>query len=91
MNPSPTPTARRLRPTFSGIGSGVVDRQIETVIHFIDGDQLEVQDTVDEIERAIGDLRTGRVPLIRVQGADGRESRINAAHIKNVHRYDRSD
>jgi uncharacterized protein YlzI (FlbEa/FlbD family) len=68
-----------------------VEGQIESVIHFIDGDELEVQDTVDEIERAIGDLRTGRVPLIRVHGAGGRESRINAAHIKTVHRYDTSD
>ena len=79
------------RPTFPGISSGVVEGQIESVIHFIDGDELEVQDTVDDIERAIGDLRTGRVPLIRVHDAGGRESRINAAHIKKVHRYDTSD
>ena len=43
---------------------GFVAGQIESVIHFIDGDELEAQDTVDEIDRAIGDLRTGRVPLI---------------------------
>lgn len=65
--------------------------QIESVIHFIDGAELEVQDTVDEIERAIGDLRTGRVPLIRVHGSNGRESRINANHIKKLHSYDPSD
>ena len=64
--------------------------KIESVIHFIDGDELEVQDTVDEIDRAIGDLRTGRVPLIRVHGPGGRELRINAAHIKMVRRYDTS-
>ncbi len=64
--------------------------QFESVIHFIDGDELEVQDTVDEIDRAIGDLRTGRVPLIRVQDRDGRERRINAAHIKTVRQYDTS-
>ena len=64
--------------------------QIESVIHFIDGDELEVKDTVDEIDRAIGDLRTGRVPLIPVRGPDGRERRINAAHIKTVRRYDTS-
>ncbi len=68
-----------------------MEGQIESVIHFIDGDELEVQDTVDEIERAIGDLRTGRVPLIRVHGPGGRESRINAAHIKKVHPYDVSE
>jgi hypothetical protein len=68
-----------------------VDGQIESVIHFIDGEELEIQDTVDDIERAIGDLRTGRVPLIRVHGASGREIRINADHIKKVHRYDPSD
>ncbi len=64
--------------------------QIESVIHFIDGDELEVEDTVDEIDRAIGDLRTGRVPLIRVHGRDGRERQINAAHIKTVRQYDPS-
>ena len=64
--------------------------QIESVIRFIDGDELEVRDTVDEIDRAIGDLRTGRVPLIRVHDPDGRERRINAAHIKTVRRYDTS-
>jgi uncharacterized protein YlzI (FlbEa/FlbD family) len=64
--------------------------QIESVIHFIDGDELDVQDTVDEIDRAIGDLRTGRVPLMPVHGLDGRERRINAAHIKTVRRYDTS-
>jgi uncharacterized protein YlzI (FlbEa/FlbD family) len=64
--------------------------QIESVIQFIDGDELEVQDTVDEIDRAIGDLRTGRVPLIRVHGPGGRERRINAAHIKTVRPYDTS-
>ena len=64
--------------------------QIESVIHFIDGDELDVQDTVDEIDRAIGDLRTGRVPLITVHGPDGRERRINAAHIKTVRRYETS-
>jgi uncharacterized protein YlzI (FlbEa/FlbD family) len=69
---------------------GVVAGQIESVIRFIDGDELEVRDTVDEIDRAIGDLRTGRVPLIRVHGPDGRERRINAAHIKTVRRYDTS-
>ena len=64
--------------------------QIESVIRFIDGNELEVQDTVNEIDRAIGDLRTGRVPLIPVHGPDGRERRINAAHIKTVRRYDTS-
>ncbi len=64
--------------------------QLESAIDFIDGDELEVQATVDEIDRAIGDLRTGRVPLIPVHGPDGRERRINAAHIKAVRRYDRS-
>jgi uncharacterized protein YlzI (FlbEa/FlbD family) len=64
--------------------------QIESVIQFIDGDELEVKDTVDEIDRAIGDLRTGRVPLIRVHGRDGREHRINAAHIKTIREYDTS-
>ena len=68
-----------------------MEGQIESVIHFIDGDELEVHETVDDIERAIGDLRTGRVPLIRVHGPGGRESRINAAHIKTVRRYDTSD
>jgi hypothetical protein len=60
---------------------------IESVIQFIDGDELDVQDTVEEIDRAIGDLRTGRVPLIPVHGLDGTERRINAAHIKAVRRY----
>ena len=64
--------------------------QIESVIHFIDGDELDVQDTVDEIDRAIGDLRTGRLPLIPVHGLDGRERRLNAAHINTVRRYDTS-
>jgi hypothetical protein len=64
---------------------GVVEGRIESVIHFVDGDQLEVEDTVEEIETAIGDLRTGRVPLIRVHVAGGRESRINADQIKRVH------
>jgi uncharacterized protein YlzI (FlbEa/FlbD family) len=64
--------------------------QVESVIQFIDGEEMEVRDTVDEIDRAIGDLRTGRVPLIRVHGADGRERRINAAHIKTVRRADPS-
>ena len=64
--------------------------QIESVIHFIDGDELEVKDTVDEIDRAIGDLRTGRVPLIPVHGGDGRERQINAAHIKTIRRSDTS-
>ena len=64
--------------------------QIESVIQFIDGDELEVQDTVDEIDRAIGDLRTGRVPLIRVHDPDGRERRINAAHIKTVRQHETS-
>jgi uncharacterized protein YlzI (FlbEa/FlbD family) len=64
--------------------------QIASVIHFIDGDELDVQETVDEIDRAIGDLRTGRIPLIPVHGPDGRELRINAAHIKTVRRYDTS-
>jgi uncharacterized protein YlzI (FlbEa/FlbD family) len=63
---------------------------IESVIHFIDGDELQVNDTVDEIDRAIGDLRTGRVPLIRVHDPDGREHRINATHIKTIRRYDPS-
>jgi uncharacterized protein YlzI (FlbEa/FlbD family) len=63
---------------------------IETVIQFIDGDELQVTDTVDEIDRAIGDLRTGRLPLIRVHGPDGREHRINAAHIKTIRQYDTS-
>jgi hypothetical protein len=62
-----------------------MDEQTESVIQFIDGDELEVQDTVVDIERAIGDLRTGRVPLIRVKGVGGREARINADHIKAVH------
>jgi uncharacterized protein YlzI (FlbEa/FlbD family) len=62
--------------------------QIESVIVFIDGEELGVQETVDEIERAIGDLRTGRVPLIPVHGPDGRERRVNAAHIKTVCRSD---
>ena len=61
---------------------------IESVIQFIDGDELQVKDTVDEIERAIGDLRTGRLPLIRVHGPDGREYRINATHIKTIRLYD---
>jgi len=69
----------------------VVEGQIGSVITFIDGDDLEVEDTVTEIERAIGDLRTGRVPLIPVHTGGGRESWINAAHIKSVRRYDRSD
>lgn len=64
-----------------------MEGQIESVIQFIDGDQLSVHDTVDEIDRAIGDLRTGRVPLIRVHGPDGEERRINAAHIKAVLRH----
>jgi uncharacterized protein YlzI (FlbEa/FlbD family) len=64
--------------------------QVESVIQFIDGDELDVQDTVDEIDRAIGDLRTGRVPLIRVHDPDGREHRINATHIKTIRRYDPS-
>jgi uncharacterized protein YlzI (FlbEa/FlbD family) len=68
-----------------------VEAKPESVIQFIDGDELEVQDTVDDIERAIGDLRTGRVPLIRVHGPGGRENRINAAHIKRVHGYDTSN
>ncbi len=63
---------------------------IESVIHFVDGGVLEVKDTVDEIDRAIGDLRTGRVPLIRVHSPDGGEHRINAAHIKTIRRYDTS-
>ena len=63
---------------------------IESVIHFIDGDVLEVKDTVDEIDRAIGDLRTGRVPLIRVNSPGGDEHRINAVHIKTIRRYDTS-
>ena len=63
---------------------------IESVIHFIDGDELEVKETVDEIDRAIGDLRTGRVPLIRVHDREGRERRINAAHIKTVRQHDAS-
>jgi hypothetical protein len=67
-----------------------VSGQIEAVIQFIDGDELELQDTVEEIDRAIGDLRTGRVPLIPVHGPDGRELRINAAHIKSVRGYDLS-
>ena len=65
-----------------------MDGQVASVIQFIDGEELKVQDTVEEIERAIGDLRTGRVPLIPVRGAGGRERRINAAHIKSVHQYD---
>jgi hypothetical protein len=64
-----------------------VEGKLESVIHFIDGDELAVHDTVDDIERAIGDLRTGRVPLIRVHAPGGRETRINAAHIKRVHGY----
>ena len=63
---------------------------IESVIHFIDGGVLEVTDSVDQIDRAIGDLRTGRVPLIRVYSADGVEHRINAAHIKTIRRSDTS-
>jgi uncharacterized protein YlzI (FlbEa/FlbD family) len=62
----------------------------ESVIHYIDGESLEVRETVEEIDRAIGDLRTGRVPLIRVHSPDGREHRINAAHIKAIHRSDAS-
>jgi hypothetical protein len=81
----------KLAPDVPGVGSGAVDGQIESVIHFIDGEELEIQDTVDDIDRAIGDLRTGRVPLIRVHGASGRDIRINADHIKKVHRYDPSD
>ena len=77
-------------PAFPPYRVRVVPGQIESVIHFIDGDELKVQDTVDEIDRAIGDLRTGRVPLITVHGPDGREHRINAAHIKTVRRYDTS-
>jgi uncharacterized protein YlzI (FlbEa/FlbD family) len=72
------------------MGSESWQGQIESVIRFIDGDELEVRDTVDEIDRAISDLPTGRVPLIRVHGPDGRGRRINAAHIKTVRRYDTS-
>ena len=57
------------------------------MIQLIDGDELEVQDTVEEIDRAIGDLRTGRVPLIQVHRPDGQKLRINAAHIKIVREY----
>jgi uncharacterized protein YlzI (FlbEa/FlbD family) len=62
----------------------------ESVIQFIDGDELEVKETVDKIDRAIGDLRTGRVPLIRVHSLDGREHRVNATHIKTIRRNDTS-
>ncbi len=59
-----------------------------TKIHFIDGDTEEVQETIAQIHRAIGDLRTGRVPLISLRGPGGGEVVINADHIKKLHETD---
>ena len=59
---------------------GVVAGQIESVIHFIDGDELDVQDTVDEIDPGNRRPAHGTRPLITVHGPDGRERRINRPH-----------
>jgi hypothetical protein len=57
------------------------------VIVFDDGDSINTQSSVEEIEKAIADVTTRHVPLVTVVDEGGADVRINVNHIRAFHRY----